>query len=314
MEYYNKCINAKEMYLKLKGGAPKLSLSLPVRTELSNKLVIKNYSELSFIKNDITINILDDLKSPGAFGTIYDGTINGHKCLVKVSHDIIEDTYTDDNKCVKYTEQFLELTNELQAHGIIPIVYSFNYIGNFDQYIFDGITYKKSDFMSNIYTKHNECINILCTEKYDCDLVELYEQELLQQNKQIIENMLLEIFGKLTRLRYIYTDMKLENIVVKLNTDGTVIDLKIIDIDPIFCLQFDKFFNFENINAIHDFDHIPGIIISLYKQIFYRRSRGILFSNDRKIKDKYNIIKLLLKQTFSNKNRLLNMYNLLCAM
>lgn len=300
----------------------KLSLILPEKTSLDTKFYSKDYSGIILLYDDNTIKIIKNLNLSGSYGSVYDGTINGKNCIIKISHDILNnysfDTY---NKCVSYENEFLKLSEKLLEHNIIPAIYLFKCLSDFDYLIFKKKKYNNDKFNNSINTQYNECIYVLCTEKYHCDLFKLYENNILENNKCIIENKLLDIFIKLNNLKYIYTDMKMENIVVKINKDNIVTSVKIIDMDPNFCFSFDNFFQ-KNPNIDHNY--IIDNIIMIYKYIFYKRSNNILFvstfvptqdknqkENNIDILNIYNNIFEAIEINNNNKNAIYNIHNLI---
>ena len=103
---------------------------------------------------------------------------------------------------------------------------------------------------------------------------------------------LLRFFEKLTDLKLVYFDLKLENIVAKLNND-LVTDIKIIDIDPVFCISYEYLFDYSNTECGFDIEYINGAIIALYKQICYKRSVGILFFDNENIEIIYKNLLLM---------------------
>ena len=221
----------------------KLSLMLPERSSLDTKFCSKDYFGITLLHDNSTIRVIKNLNLNGSYGSVYDGTINDRKCIIKISHEILHNyDFNTYNKCISYENSFLKLSKQLLELKIIPHIYLFKCLSDFDYLVFQKKKYNNDKFNNSINTRYNECIYVLCTEKYDCDLFKLYENNLLEKNKDIIESKLLELFIKLGCIKYIYTDMKMENVVVKLDENDNVFDIKIIDIDPIFCLSFDDFF------------------------------------------------------------------------
>jgi hypothetical protein len=196
-------------------------------------------------------------------------------------------------------------------NGIIPNIYSYNHIEDFDEIqISEGI-YEKSDYIDKIHIDKKKCIYIMCMEKYDYDLINLYnvtsyDVNLFRKNKSIIEERLLDMFNRLINLRYIFFDMKLENVVVKVNGED-ISDLKIIDIDHIYCLQYDAIFDMDKTNETE----IAEIIITIYKQIFHVHSAEILFENNPSIREIYGKFCDIMKNTEKNHLLIRNLRKLL---
>jgi hypothetical protein len=166
-----------------------------------------------------------------------------------------------------------------------------------------------------MHKDRNICVYVLCIEKYDYDLISLYNcnHENFSNNISIIEEKLLIIFTELATKKHIFADLKPENIVVKLNERCEVIDLKIIDIDPLYCLEFTKLFNSEKIIELelsesNLFEHIGNI----YKHILNGRTNNLLFSETTNMYKVYiDIICKLIILNKTNMHAIRNLDNLI---
>jgi hypothetical protein len=281
-----------------------LSISLPGKDDspLVKKLNERNYSNLILRTQSHQIEINDSNNNYGTFGHIYLGKYNDNSCLIKVSYD-----YIPDMTCLDYKKLFIELNAIMTQHEIIPNIFSYNYIDDFETIQTPDKIYEKSEYIDKINTSYSECIYILCIEQYTYDLFDLYKNNLLIKNKVIVEERLIGIFNKLARLKFFFADMKLENIVIRLTEDENVSDLKIIDIDPIFCLPYDALFEISITNETE----INELIMIIYKQIFHFRSASILFENNTSIIKFYNKFSSILKIKYKSSFMLAYLRNLL---
>jgi len=262
-----------------------------------DKLSYKEYSNIQLLDENIKIKICNNLNLSGGYGIIYDGIYNNINCIVKISHDLLSKCDNVKNNSELYKQIFINLTDTLQKEEIIPKIYYFECLYNIKHIIHNTITYHSNEFIK--YIRKN--IFVLCIEKYDIDLFELYKIKLIQTNKIFIEHELLKLFGKLTKLKLLYIDLKLENIVIKLN-NNIVTDVKLIDIDPIFCIPFHEIFNLSNFECVFDIDYVYGAIIAIYKQLCYKRSRGNLFyNNDNIITICDNLSQMIIFKSFNSK-------------
>jgi hypothetical protein len=287
----------------------KLSLMLPERSSLDSKFCSKDYSNITLLCDNNVIKVIENLHLNGTYGSVYDGIINGKNCIVKISHDNLHNyDFNTYDKCLLYENEFLNLSMLLMKHKIIPHIFLFKCLSNFDYLVFKKKQYDNDKFNNSINTQYNEYVYVLCTEKYDCDLFKLYENNILEKNKNIIELKLLELFIKLGNIKYIYTDMKMENVVVRLDKYENVIDVKIIDMDPIFCLSFSDFFQ-KKTELIYD--NVINNVVLLYKYIFYKRSNHVLFDNIDDFANIYNDVFSKVKLNSTNKNAIYNMHNLI---
>ena len=293
----------ENLYFSLNGGMPLFSIPGKNDIPLVKKLNAKDYSDLTLLTTDTKIEIIDCAEMTGAFGIIYSGKCNNISCLIKISYDKIGDI-----PCQDYKKSFIELNNILLQQQIIPTFYSYNHIEDFETIQMDDIEYDKNKYIEKLRVERNRCIYILCMEQYDCDLVKLYNINLLIKNKLSIEQILLVMFDRLNKLKYFFIDMKLENVVVKLN-DNEVSDLKIIDIDPIYCLPYDDVFDMSNTNELE----ISTLVTVIYKQIFNSRSASILFKDDVFDKNIYNKFCDKLKETSKNSYVITIIRNLLSS-
>lgn len=251
-------------------------------TKLTNDI---NFSNSTLIKNNIQINILNQINY-GSLSKIYDGFYNGLRCVVKISYDNVGINH------MEFLNVFNNLIAILMSNEISPQIYSFDSIHEFNDMVHHDDHIK---------------IHISCIEKFDGDLFEL-NSDLQTVNKVIIETKLLNLFDKLTTLNYIFFDMKPENIIVKLNNDNIITDLKIIDIDPIYCKNCKCIFNICIMTS-----SLYGVIIRIYTHICHVRSKGILFNSNETINADINtLFKLVQNQNlygylFVNLCNLLNM-------
>jgi hypothetical protein len=304
MNYVDLCLQPKNNFLlNFKGGMRGLSLSIPGKDDspLVKQLNIQNYSNLILRTQGHLVEIYDGTPKFGAFGKIYLGKYNGISCLIKVSYDDILNA-----TCLDYKNLFIELNNIMSQNKIIPTIFSYNYISDFDTIQTSNKIYEKNEYIDKINFNSYQCIYIMCMEQYAYDLHDIYMNNLLEKNKVIIETKLMEMFNKLIKLKYFFVDIKLENIVVNL-IDKNVSDLKIIDIDPKFCLSYDTLFDM----SILEESDINNLIMAIYKQIFYFRSASILFENNESIIEIFNRFSAILKNKKEAVFMLSNLHKLL---
>ena len=292
------------------GGMDKMKLSLLLPSKIvnpiANRINYKDYSNITLYIGPNVVQIEDYIGVEGGFGKMYNGRCNDNLCLIKISYEKISNI-----SCTEYKNQFITLNQQLYELNMIPTTYLYATLDDVNSIQDESVKYDKSTYIQNVNLDQNECIFILCVKKFDYDLLELYNysftenlpRNLFFHNKAIIENKILEIIEKITLTSHIFADFKPENIVVKLNENGDVFDVKLIDIDPTYYIPVERFFKIDEVTT----QQFLADMMIIYKHILSNNMNNSIFSDTNDSYDLYKKIRKYIIPSQENKNAIINL-------
>jgi hypothetical protein len=129
--------------------------------------------------------------------------------------------------------------------------------------------------------------------------------------QKYIEDKINELFKKLVDNNFLYTDIKLSNIMIKLDIETErpnhlITELLLNDLDTTTCVQFDEYYNMDLITEI-DKENYKKATLFLYNLILYFESYSI--SINKSISNL--LFDILLYNTFLNKDSDFNIEDIL---